>query len=1072
MTGLGRATVAPLLGLVLLVANPGTQPTVRDRLWQHRNLGKAYYENPATQLKAVDEFKQALELSGQSARDQVNYGLALLRAGMTKDAIAQLAKAQKQDASIPHTWFNLGMAYKKEFDNDHAIQQFEGMLKLVPTEPVTHYNLGVLYRQAGKADQALPQFIAASELNHNFAAPHFQLYNAYRDMGRKDDATRELSLFNEIKKRKAGAAVPEDPEWSFYSEIYDVVELDGDYDQETSPLPFKFESRKVAAGIDAKSAGLAVLDVDGDGRPDLLVWSEKGVSILKNGVTPLKNTGLEDLRGVISVAPGDFNNDGLPDLAVITQSGPALYVNRNGKFEVYPAKLPSGSFTKAVWIDFDHDYDLDLVLLGSKPMLLRNDGSAGFSDQTSLFPFAAGRAIDATVFELVPDNNETDLAVQYEDGSLVIYHDKLMGEYERQSYLPSIRGAFAIQALDVNNDGWPDLISVAPGGVSLLINDHGKLKPGVNVAQESGPMVLADIANRSLADLIVGGAIYRNLGKGNFKKARTEPLLSGVAFAEADFDGDGQVDLAAVTDDGSVELLRNTLVTTNKSISVHLEGVKNPKIPVGAVVEVKAGAWYQKRTYAGVPLLFGLRTSAEVDTVRITWPNGLVQNELKQPTGKEFAFKEQPRLSGSCPTVFAWSGKNFAFITDVLGVAPLGASSGDGLYFPVNHREYVRIPANALQLRDDHYEIRITEELREVSYLDKVELLAVDHESASELFTNDKFKGPPFPDFRLFGVKRRIYPVSAIDDEGKDVLDLLKRHDSRYVDRFRRNEAGIADLHTLTLDFGKAAAANKAILVLDGWVDWPDGSTFLAAAQERKGGLVFPALQVKNATGDWETVIPDMGMPSGKPKTIVVDLTGKFLSQSREVRIVTNLCVYWDEIFLSEEMRPPAARIRPLHAETAELRYRGFSQPAAAFGKTQPERFEYEKWSPTTMWNPVRGFYTRYGDVRTLVERVDDRMVIMGSGDELRLLYNARHLPKLPVGWTRDFLLLVDGWAKDSDANTAFGKSVEPLPFHAMSSYPYKASQHFPDDEVHRSYREVFNTRPAFPDLTELRKPQ
>jgi hypothetical protein len=279
-------------------------------------------------------------------------------------------------------------------------------------------------------------------------------------------------------------------------------------------------------------------------------------------------------------------------------------------------------------------------------------------------------------------------------------------------------------------------------------------------------------------------------------------------------------------------------------------------------------------------------------------------------------------------------------------------------------------------------------------------------------------------------------------------------------------------LHTLTLDFGKAAAANKAILVLDGWVDWPDGSTFLAAAQERKGGLVFPALQVKDAAGDWKTVISDMGIPSGKPKTIVVDLTGKFLSQSREVRIVTNLCVYWDEIFLSEETASPAARITPLQAESAELRYRGFSRPAAAFGKMQPERFEYEKWSPATMWNPVRGFYTRYGDVRSLVERVDDRMVIMGSGDELGLLYNAQHLPKLPVGWTRDFLLLVDGWAKDSDANTAYGKSVDPLPFHAMSSYPYKAPQHFPDDEVHRSYRELFNTRPAVPDLTDLRKPQ
>ena len=116
---------------------------VHDALWHHRNLGKAYYENPMTQLKAVEEFKQAVALAPDSARDRVNYGLALLRAGMTKESVTELAKAQKQDPSIPHTWFNLGMAYKKAFDHERAIAQFEGMLKLVPNEPVTHTTWGL-----------------------------------------------------------------------------------------------------------------------------------------------------------------------------------------------------------------------------------------------------------------------------------------------------------------------------------------------------------------------------------------------------------------------------------------------------------------------------------------------------------------------------------------------------------------------------------------------------------------------------------------------------------------------------------------------------------------------------------------------------------------------------------------------------------------------------------------------------------------------------------------------------------------------------------------------------------------
>jgi hypothetical protein len=91
----------------------------------------------------------------------------------------------------------------------------------------------------------------------------------------------------------------------------------------------------------------------------------------------------------------------------------------------------------------------------------------------------------------------------------------------------------------------------------------------------------------------------------------------------------------------------------------------------------------------------------------------------------------------------------------------------------------------------------------------------------------------------------------------------------------------------------------------------------------------------------------------------------------------------------------------------------------------------------------------------------DDRMVILGSGDEIRMRFPAAAVPALPVGWTRDYLLLVDGWAKDADANTAFSQSVLPLPFHAMSRYPYPAGEHFPDDESHRAYISEYLTRPA-----------
>ncbi len=157
-----------------------------------------------------------------------------------------------------------------------------------------------------------------------------------------------------------------------------------------------------------------------------------------------------------------------------------------------------------------------------------------------------------------------------------------------------------------------------------------------------------------------------------------------------------------------------------------------------------------------------------------------------------------------------------------------------------------------------------------------------------------------------------------------------------------------------------------------------------------------------------------MGIPSGKPKTIAVDLTGKFLSHSREVRIVTNLCVYWDEIFLSEETGAPRTRITAMDARAADLHFRGFSTPVIHPERKQPEQFDYARAMPLSMWNPTPGMYTRYGDVRELVTRIDDRLLVMGSGDEVSCTTPRQRLPALPAGWQRDFLLLVDGWAKDA----------------------------------------------------------
>jgi hypothetical protein len=136
--------------------------------------------------------------------------------------------------------------------------------------------------------------------------------------------------------------------------------------------------------------------------------------------------------------------------------------------------------------------------------------------------------------------------------------------------------------------------------------------------------------------------------------------------------------------------------------------------------------------------------------------------------------------------------------------------------------------------------------------------------------------------------------------------------------------------------------------------------------------------------------------------------------------------------------------------------------------RKQPEWFDYSQVSPVSMWNPTPGHYTRYGPVAELMGTVDDRFVIMGSGDELRLRFDAAELSPPEEGLTRDFLFYANGWVKDGDPNTALAQTVEPLPFHAMSAYPYPAHEAYPQDREHRRYQEEFNTRPALRLLQPL----
>ena len=974
-----------ILFIVLSASQAG--PSIAERLATHRNLGKAFYENPTTQKQAVSEFKKAFDLMPNSARERLNYALALIRAGQTEQGIAELEKTQKQDPAIPHTWFNLGIQYKRRGDADQALVQLQRLIQLEPSDAITLYNIGVLQKIAGRMELAAAAFEKSSAIDGTLAAPHFQLYNLYRQADRTVDAQKHLTEFQRLKKEQEGAAIPEDMEWNRFAEVLDEVEPVAI--AETRSVP-RWEDRlvKMPVGVELDSLtqfGQGVIGLNG-----------KRAWLLQLDQAPKE---LPALAGAVSVAIGDYDNDGVLDLCVVTAT--EAFLSKN--FARGPT-VAKGSFRKAVWLDYDHDYDLDLVLLGEDNRLMRNQGPAGFIDKTAAFPFVKGIPVDAVAFRFEAETKGWDLAVTYSDQDSVIYRDLLGGNFKAESW-PMLRSKSGLLAEDVDRDGEVDLRS----GENVAFN---RLSRGKRTWVDGTAVVDKPIA---------------------YLDARKQPHF--------------WINRA----------------TAGNNLRVQLNGVKNLKLAQGSEVEVKYGRYYQKKIYNGDPISFDLGTYKKADVVRITWPNGLIQNEMNPPTSTVLRVKEAQRLSGSCPMIWTWNGHEFQFITDVLGVAPLGASSGDGEYFPVDHDEYIQIPANALKAQDGRYQIRITEELSEVAYLDEVALVAVDHPTTQEVFVADKFQAPPYPDFKVYGVSDP-HPVRGAREDGiRDVKSAVAKRDEIYPRGFRRNLSGVAEMHTLELDL----AAGSDLLILNGWVDWADGSTFLGAAQESKDGLVFPRLEVKDSQGQWKVAVADMGLPAGKPKTIVVELPDTISRQGATVRIVTNLSLYWDHIFTAGRQQFNG-RITPLHPTTATTNFRGFSKVIIHPARLQPEKFLYFPSSPSSMWNQTPGFYTKYGDVEELLTSPDDRFVIMGSGDELRLEFDSTALPPIAPGFTRSFLLKVDGWAKDRDANTAYSQSVEPLPFHSMSRYPYPAAERFPGGKTQDSWRKTFNTRPAIRTIRPL----
>ncbi len=1062
-----------------------------------RNRGQALYEEKQN-TAAVAAFGAVVAESGATAPDWMNLALALYEVAETPDddanVFAALDTTERLDPDHAGAPYLRGLLHAKRGRMEEAQAAFDRSVDLDPADPAIRYNLGATYEALQDVESAHEHYGVVMGMGFDIGLQHF-VSATYRaafllQRGGDREAARPLLESYQTYQRRLSQAqrAPAALEAGRYKRI-EVPRTNFTLPSANTAGELTFTRREVLLPPAPDSRLLA-----GD------LGAER-VELVQVGSPSLGG------RGAGPAALGDADRDGRPDLYVVAATGRLFRNLADGptaRFAPVAATgLPSTpDATEVTWVDADHDGDLDLLIAtrGDGPglRLILNHGGDEFADATVAAGLEAQAPAIAVTWADFDDDSDIDFYVVADGAPTTLYTNLRGGSFAEIGAAVGAAGdAATVDAIaeDFDNDGAVDLVLAGGNGLQGLRNDgdgtFGDRK--FDFATPVRRAVAADLNNDGWLDLVVDadGALHTLLNLGQWKFTAGPVLEShGAELVDAiDGNDDGAVDILTTSATGAVWYEQPAPL--GSWLSVRLAGIKNNARGIGASVEVKAGGLYQRRRLRRAAVHVGLGDLAVAEVVRITWPNGILQNETDVPARATLGpVTEVERLEGSCPLLYAWDGTSWRFINEVLGVAPLGMPLANGVIHPADFDEYVPIDGDALKPRDGVLELRLSEELREAGYLDAARLVAVDHPERSTVIPDEKFVPPPHPELRLFVVEERR-AVSAIDQDGRDWSAALAAVDGVWSAPFDAGlYEGLATPHALELALADAGTGGTVRLFLTGWVYWATASINLVVDDDPRVAFAPVAIEVPDGRGGWRTAIEDIGLPNAKNSTISVDVTDVIDPADPRVRVATTMRLYWDAAFYTvggrhpQGVRPtglwkgewevplggevmlhdpmtgaiPEVQLHVLEPAEAEIRWRGFSTlQRTADGY---ETFDYATVSSSSNWDQHRGGYTRYGAVDELVQEADDRYVIIAAGDEVVLRF-VDTLPPIPDGWRRDWLVYLNGWVKDGDPNTVHGDRVEPLPFHAMSSYPYGLDESFPDSPLHQEWQREYNTRPA-----------
>jgi len=1117
-------TFAGLLAAFGLFATATQNPSKANPVEAARlnNLGAAYMDQQLFE-KGLKSFQQAAELDPRLTMARLNEGIALLNMQKIDEAKVALEDVLKQDPKNPNAWYNLGLLAKNTGDAQAAIKAFHQVVELDPNDADTWYFLGTAYVQARQFPQAIDAFQHALQLNPLHASAEFGLSRAYQQSTDNDHAREHLKKFQYITQNKIGA--PISLAYGEQGQYSRAVESPSTALKAPAQIKVQFVDVTREAGLPVSPAtgdleffhgpGACFLDYDNDGLVDLLLsdyGAQGGISLYHNlghgkfeEVTA--KAGLDPKSHAIACAAGDYDNDGYVDLVLAFLGRVSLLHNeKNGKFKDASGSLPikpNNSMRTVSWIDYDHDGDIDLFLgsyakgqyngssVGDE--LWRNNGDGTFSDVTEEKGFA-GQGLHGTA---VGTDYNNDRAVDI----FVSGHDPLIFENPREGKFIArqpwdkklIQDNTGVAFADFDHDGWMDMATAHFGqGVAPLKiwrNERGKNFRSLQVPETDLDVAFGvaafDYDNDGWVDLAVVGEtkdhkgeikLFRNLGSDGFKDVTADVGLDEIhlehprAIITGDYDNDGATDLLITQNHGPAVLLRNEGGNQNHWLRLSLKGLNDNKSAIGTKVEVFAGGNRQKFEIAGsngylgqnsTAIVVGLGDSKEADVVRMTWPTGVLQDEIHVAGDRQQNYLEMDRRGSSCPTLFVWNGERYQLVADMLGAGVVGHWIGPGQRDIPRPVEYIKIDPGAIREKDGKLSFRFMEPLEEAVYLDQTRLLAVDHPEAVDVYPNEYFaSNPPYPEFKVVVSRDARPPAGAWDEHGHNVLPDLLAH--RYFGDFALTQfQGFAKPHSLTLDLGEPYSGGPLWLLMHGEVEYFSANSMYAASQAEVRAI-SPFVEALGANGKWMRVEDDVGFPAGGPRTMTADLTGKLPSGTQKIRITTNLQIYWDSILVSrtpqDSRKGPSVRLTAVPLVHADLGFHGF--PFKIEG-TPPGNVQYiyEKVSATGPYSRPVGTYTRYGDVLPLLVATDDKLVVLGSGDEVRLDFDPSQLPAVRQGWVRDYFFAANGYEKDMDFYAAEGNFVAPLPFLGMGGYPYQPGTSFPLDDAHVNYLLQYNTR-------------